>query len=435
MSFRSRTRNARVALLILALAAAAPSARAADAPLTLAEAQRRAVTRSTLLPAQDAAAAAAREMAVAAGQWPDPVLKVGIDNLPVSGADAWSFTKDSMTMARVGVMQEILSSGKREVRSQRYEREAYRAEVEKSAVAAGVARDAALAWIDRYYAERTVALIAQQAAEAGLEVEAAELAYRTGRGPQADIFAARGARAALAEKASEARRRTLTATTMLARWIGPAADAPLAGTPDFSHVPLDRTRLADQLAHHPQIAMLAQAESVAESEAKVAQADRDPNWSVEVYYQQRAPGFGNMMSFGVNVPLPWDRANRQDRDVAAKLALADQARAQREDALRTHIAEVQGMLEEWDNGRERLGLYADSLLPLARERTEAAVTAYRSGKGALADVLGARRNELDVRRDQLMLERETARLWAQLAFFDIDSNAHAVPAPAPKEMP
>ena len=44
------------------------------------------------------------------------VLKVGVDNLPVSGADAWSFTKDSMTMARVGVMQEILSSGKREVR-------------------------------------------------------------------------------------------------------------------------------------------------------------------------------------------------------------------------------------------------------------------------------------------------------------------------------
>lgn len=435
MSSCTRARTARAALLILALAAAAPCARAADAPLTLAEAQRRAVARSTLLPAQDAAASAARSMAVAASQWPDPVLKLGVDNLPVSGADAWSFTKDSMTMGRIGVMQEILSSGKREVRAQRYEREATRVEVEKSAVAAGVARDAALAWIDRYYAERSVALIAQQAAEAGLEIESAELAYRTGRGPQADVFAARGARAALAEKASDAKRRATTATTMLARWIGPEADAPLAGAPDFSRVPLDRTRLSDQLAHHPQIAMLAQAESVAESEAKVAQADRDPNWSVEVYYQQRAPGFGNMMSVGVNVPLPWDRANRQDRDVAAKLALADQARAQREDALRTHVAEVQGMLEEWENGRERLALYADSLLPLARERTDAALAAYRGGKGALADLLAARRGELDVRRDQLMLERETARLWAQLAFFDFDHDAHGAPAPARKDAP
>jgi outer membrane protein TolC len=427
MSGRScNARHRRGTRLILALLLGLPAfaANGADTPLTLAEAQRRAVARSTLLPAQDAAATAAREMAVSAGQWPDPVLKLGVDNLPVSGPDAWSFTKDSMTMGRIGVMQEILSSDKRQRRSDRYEREAHRAEVEKSAVQATVARDAALAWIDRYYADATLGLIAQQSAEAALEIEAAESAYRAGRGTQADVFAARGARAALAEKASEARRRTATATTMLARWIGPGADAPLAGAPEFATVPLDRARLTDQLAHHPQIAMLAQAESVAEAEAKVAQSDRDPNWSVEVYYQQRGPGFGNMMSFGVNVPLPWDRANRQDRDVAAKLALADQARAQREDALRAHVAEVQAMLEEWDNGRERLGLYADSLLPLARERTAAAVTAYRSGKATLAEVLGARRNELDVRRDALMLERETARLWAQLAFFDVNGNAH-----------
>lgn len=432
-----RARMARVVHLIFAAALAAPAAGAfaAEAPLTLAEAQRRAVERSTLLPAQDAAATAARAMAVSAGQWPDPVLKLGIDNLPVSGQDAWSFTKDSMTMGRIGVMQEILSADKRQVRTQRYEREAYRAVVERASVTATVLRDAALAWIDRYYAERTVALIAQQSAEAALEIESAELAYRAGRGAQADVFAARGARAALLEKASEAKRRVVTATTMLARWVGPGADAPLAGAPEYTHVPLDRTRLAQELEHHPLIATLAQAESVAEAEAKVAQAERDPNWSVEVYYQQRAPGFGNMMSVGVNVPLPWDRANRQDRDLAAKLALADQARAQREDALRTHVAEVTGMLEEWENGRERLALYADSLLPLARERTEAAGTAYRSGKGSLADVLGARRNELDVRRDQLMLERETARLWAQLAFFEVDPDAHGTPAHAGKEAP
>ena len=126
-----------------------------------------------------------------------------------------------------------------------------------------------------------------------------------------------------------------------------------------------------------------------------------------------------MMSVGVSIPLPWDRANRQDRDVSAKLAFVDQARALREDALRAHVAEVAAMLEEWENGRERLALYADSLLPLARERTAAAVAAYRGGKGTLADVLAARRNELDVRRDALMLERETARLWAQLNYLDI----------------
>src|SRR6185436_5500489 len=107
--------------------------------------------------------------------------------------------------------------------------------------------------------------------------------------------------------------------------------------------------------------------------------------------QQRSSTFGNMMSVGVNIPLPWDRGNRQDRDVAVKVALVEQARALREDMLRSHVAEVAAMLEEWSNNRERLALYAESLLPLARERTGAAVAGYRSGKGALADVLAARR--------------------------------------------
>jgi outer membrane protein TolC len=425
MSIGTRFARHAVRALGIILALAALPGFAAGLPLTLAEAQRQALARSQLLPAQDAAVSAAREMAVAAGQLPDPVLKLGIDNLPINGPDAWSLTQDFMTMGRVGLMQEWPSADKRAARSARFEREADKARSEKAAAQAAVARDAALAWLDRYYAEAIVALIGEQAVEAQLEIDAAEAAYRAGRGSQADIFTARGGKAALAERASEARRRVATAITMLARWIGARADSPLAGNPDIASLPFQRSGLDAQLGHHAQIAVLAQAEALASAEVKLAQANRDPDWSFEIAYQQRGPAYSNMMSIGISVPLPWDRANRQDREVTAKLALADQARALREDALRMHAAEVAAMLEEWDNGRERLALYADSLLPLARERTAAAVTAYRGGKGTLADVLGARRNELDVRRDALQLERDTARLWAQLNFLDVMPDAHA----------
>ena len=80
---------------------------AADTPITLSEAQRIAAERSRQLTAQDSAVFASREMAVAAGQLPDPTLKAGIDNLPVNGADAFSLTRDFMTMRRIGVMQEF----------------------------------------------------------------------------------------------------------------------------------------------------------------------------------------------------------------------------------------------------------------------------------------------------------------------------------------
>ena len=434
-SFPARGFGVQSLIFALLLAALAPPAAAAEAPLTLAEAQRRAVARSQLLPAQDSAIAAAKEMAVASAQLPDPVLKLGVDNLPVNGADAWSTTQDFMTMRRIGVMQEWTAGDKRDARRARFEREADRAEVEKAISRAALIRDTALAWLDRYYAEAAVTLIAEQAGEAQLEIDAADVAYRAGRGTQADIFAARGARAALAERASEARRRVISATTMLARWIGPGADAPLATRPEFATLPFARGQLDTQLAHHPQIAMLAEQEAVAAAEVRVAQANRDPDWSFEIAYQQRGPAYSNMMSVGISVPLPWDRANRQDREVAAKLALVDQARAVREDMVRSHTAEVAAMLEEWENGLERLALYGDSLLPLARERTQAAMAAYRGGKGALSDVLSARRNELDVRRDALQLERETARLWAQLNYLDVTPAAHAALTLPAKDAP
>ncbi|HET9670819.1 MAG TPA: TolC family protein, partial [Casimicrobiaceae bacterium] len=138
----------------------------AQTPLTFEDAQRMAVERSRLVDAQDSAAAASREMAVAAGQLPDPVLSVGVTNVPVSGPDAFSLTRDPMTMKNVGVMQEWTRAEKRRARADRYEREADKAIAEKLATIASLERDTARAWLDRHYAEAQLAVIAEQTAQA-----------------------------------------------------------------------------------------------------------------------------------------------------------------------------------------------------------------------------------------------------------------------------
>jgi outer membrane protein TolC len=74
------------------------------------------------------------------------------------------------------------------------------------------------------------------------------------------------------------------------------------------------------------------------------------------------------------------------------------------------------MISEWDNDRERSTRYQGELIPLARERTAATITAYRGAKASLPEVLAARRNEIDVRLQALQLEADAARLWAQLNF-------------------
>ena len=150
----------------------------AHAQLTLEEAQRRALERSRQLAAQDSAVRSSREMAVAAGQLPDPVLKLGIDNLPINGPDQFSLTRDFMTMRRIGVMQELTRGEKRDLRAQRFDREAEKAVAEKTAAVASIQRDTALAWLDRYYAEAMLAVIARQIEQVKTEITAAEGLYR-----------------------------------------------------------------------------------------------------------------------------------------------------------------------------------------------------------------------------------------------------------------
>lgn len=386
------------------------------AGLTLADAQRHALSRSRQIAAQQYAVSASRDMATAAGQLPDPVLKAGIDNLPVSGSDRFSVTNDFMTMRRIGVMQELTRADKRHWRAERFHREADKSLAEKNVAVAAIERDTALAWLDRYYAQAMASVVAEQGEQAKLEIQAAEGAYRAGRGTQAEVFAARSALAAFDDRASEIARRVRTATTVLARWVGDAASQPLAGEAVIDRIRLDTAALETQLAHHPQLAVLAIQEQVAQAEAQLAQANRKSDWSVEVAYQQRGPAYSNMVSVGVSVPLQWDQRNRQDREVAAKLAMVEQARAQREETLRQHVAEVRAMVDEWQNNLERHGRYERELIPLAKERTTAALAAYRGGKATLADVLAARRNDIDVRLQALQLQADAARLWAQLNY-------------------
>src|SRR5258706_13026477 len=121
-------------------------------------------------------------MAVADGQLPDPVLKAGIDNLPINGEDRFSVTRDFMTMRRIGIMQELTRGEKRDLRAQRFEREAEKGIAEKAMATASIQRGTALAWLDRYYAEALLKVFAEQIGQVKGEIAAAETAYRSGRG-------------------------------------------------------------------------------------------------------------------------------------------------------------------------------------------------------------------------------------------------------------
>ncbi len=224
-------------------------------------------------------------------------------------------------------------------------------------------------------------------------------------------------------------RQIATATTALVRWIGTPAAASLGSLPKLDRVALTPQDLETRLGHHPQLQLMLKQEESAQAEAEIARANKKSDWTVEVMYNQRGPAFSNMVSVNVSVPLQWDQKSRQDRELASKLAMVERMRAEREEATRSHVSEAMAMLQEWQSDRERLVRYDNSLIPLAAERTRAAIASYRGGGGALSGVLEARRDEIDVRVERIRLEMDAARLWAQLNYLIPEGHAASATSP------
>lgn len=404
----SRLGCAALAVLLVAGAAVAQP----RVPLTMAEAQRLALQRSPQLDSQRSMADASREMAVAAGELPDPQVFAGIENLSLTGMDAWTL-RDGMTMTRIGVMQEFPRAEKRRLRTERALREAERVEVAAQVDALTIRREAATAWLNAYFAQRVERAIGAQIAEAELQQTMASASYRAGRGAQADVLAAQAALIELRNRTVEAQLAARRARIGLARYVGDEADRPLAEPPEIAALPQPAERLV-AIDGQPEVRRLDAQAAVLDTESRLARANRDPDWSVEVSYGVRYNN-ADMLSVMFRMDLPWSPGTRQDREHAAKLKERDATTQMREDTRRMREAEVRQTIAEWNAMHDQARRIRDELIPLARARTEAALASYRGGMGSLAMVLEARRGELEADIALINTEQAAARSWAWLA--------------------
>ncbi len=417
MVFALPGRFARPLVCLIGLALAVPLAGAAGTePLPLAEALKIGERISPRLAAQDAALAAATELVPRASELPDPKLRIGVDNLPVNGADRFRYDADFMTMRKIGLMQDFPNGEKRRLRG---ERAALERDVEAANLAAqraGLRREIAIAWLELYFAQQARPPLVELVGELQLQLDTVSAAIAAGRQNTADALALRGAGVAAQDRVIEQDRAIARARYALAAWLRDEASRPLADPPDTSAFDHPPTALLANLHEHPEQRIYAEREALARTDAALAANSKKSDWSLEVAYGQRGPAFSNMISVMVSIDLPWEAEKRQDRDLAAKRLLADQAQAQAEEARRMHEADLRGFYADWQTAGVRAERFETLLLPLARERVAAALAAYRGGRGELGAVLEARRAETETRLGFVQAQLERARAWAKLNF-------------------
>lgn len=357
--------------------------------------------------------AAARAGIAPAGARPDPMLMAGVQNFPVSQPGF----QDFMTMKMVGVSQSFPYPGKLRFQTQIAEREAEAAAAELATAARSVVRDVRAAYYDLAYVERALGIVESTRDALGGITTAAEGRYAVGAAGQQDVLRARVEAARLGEQASalrEQRRATIERLAALLDLPDVAAlgDSVAAAVPErvaraavaaspaavrFVSATLGARATGSPLPPLDSLQALAVSQSpeIRAAEARIAaQAARislarlavRPDPEVSVSYGQRM-GFTDMVTATVSIPIPIQRARKQDQLVVAarsELAAAEAARRDEANTLRAEVARLYGDLER---DRAQLAVFVKGVLPQAQSAREASLANYQVGRADLTALL------------------------------------------------
>ncbi|MDH3619286.1 MAG: TolC family protein [Gammaproteobacteria bacterium] len=384
-------------------------------PLTIAEAEDIARAGEPGQRALVAQAAARQEQAVAAGKLPDPVLRVGLANYPISGG---SFSTEGMTQAQLGLRQSFPRA-----RAQGTEQFLAQAEAfSRGADARGrdVLAAVRIAWLETYYSQQAWMLVSESRPFFADLVTITRSMYAVGRKTQHDVLRAELELSRLDDRLIESERARSEAQASLSRWLGQNAYRPVAmKLPDWGKPPsLEDLRL--RLDTHPSIASARAGVSAQQAAVEIAEENKKPGWALDVGYGYRE-GFlpdgsprSDFVSLSVSVDLPFFSKNRQDRKLAAALGERRAARESQAELAARLSSELDAEYARWTDLTRRLALYETRILEQSKGQAQAALLAYQSDTGDFSDVMRGYIDDLNTRLEHIRLQVQRAQSYAAL---------------------
>lgn len=348
----------------------------------------------------------------AAGSLPDPKLSLGIDSFPISGPLAFEPSRDDFTWVRVGVSQDIPNPAKRRAQRNRADADIAMATASSALEARTVEAEAGVAWIALAFAQKRIA--AFDAVRGKLErlVRTTPGAVAAGNARPAQSLAGRQSLALLDDRRDELVAEVGRARAQLTRWTGDP-DPRIAGSPPRFVV--DRSLLEAALDSNPLLAPSKARISVAAADVLLAEAEKKSDFGVEAAYQHRDPRFGDYVSAGVTIGLPFFTRRRQLALISARQAQTAEASAGQEAARRELAANLDAGLADHAMHHAQWTRSRTTIEPLAHERADLETASYGAGRASLVDVVDAHVALLDATLTTLDREALVAIDGARLA--------------------
>lgn len=400
-------RICRLALATMTVAQAVYGQAALAQPVTYDAAIAAAREEQPLVTAGELRVAGAQRAAEAADELPDPQVITGITNIPVNGPVAFELDPQLPTQIVVGLEQNIPNLAKRHARRALAEAQTGVLSAMLDHTRHHAAIGAGEAWVSLWFAQERAALARRGIAELQIWVAPARQPVASGTARPAQTLAIRRALVELRDVLSEIEAQQRAAQAQLARYIT-IADPTATGT--APSLALDSTRLRATLPHNPEVETASARQRQALAAVEVAEADKRPDFGVDVRYGRRDGHFGDAVSVMGSITLPIFAGRRQQPRIDAAELEAAAALAERDDALRLLQADFEADLALWRSTVERWQRARDELLPLAQQRKDLEIASYAAGRANLIDVIAA--NTALIELELEILEREAAAVLA-----------------------
>ena len=372
----------------------------------------------------------------AAATLPNPVLSLGVANLPTDG---WQFNQEAMTQLKVGISQQFARGDSLELSRRQLLNQAAKHPYLRQDRQAKLRVMVAKLWLNAATAEQRMQIVASSRplfVQLG-DIAQASYAAAQGRTRQQDIIQAQIEIARLDDKLKALLSERDSKLANLSEWLAPSdsqaitditlsANWPAIALPSASVQQMlqqqDNSRLAQLLQQHP--AMLAAQQQIhAQLDGvQLARQKYQAQWGVNASYAYRddAPNGSSRADFfsvGISVDLPFFNQQRQDKSLESAKLQAEASKTEQRLLLRNLLSQA---IDNWQSAKHtgaRIEHFKQRILPQLAEQAESSLNAYTTDAGDFSEVMRARIAQLNAQLELVQLQNELAQYQVQLQYY------------------
>ena len=407
------------------------------ANITMQEAVKIAILHDPWLTGNQLQEQALRASSKGANSLPDPMLSLGLLNLP---SDGFALDQEPMTQIKVGLTQTFPRGDSLAIKQQqlsyRADQHPYQREDRKAKIQMTVSQ----LWLDALKADHTIRLIKRDRVLFEQLVDIVKASYSSAQGNtrQQDVISAQLELARLDDRLTVVNSQRDIALTNLSEWLVPSAQLAVSATfADNTPLPTlpeltknievllqraDNIALLQLITNHPALLAIEQFAKAGDTAVKLAKQEYKPQWGVNASYAYRdddqlGQSRADFFSIGITVNVPIFGYAQQDSEVAASRLTAQAIETEKRLLQQRMSTQMLSLYQQETRFEQREKGFLISILPQIQEQADASLSAYTNDDGDFSEVMRARITQLNAQVDLIDIQIEKSKIRMHILYF------------------